>query len=124
MNGNLCGVSTGCGMAFISWLLSHGHGLDSIAQAMVALTETGTLAQLYAQLTGDVATNALPAFSAAVRGLAGGVTSDDPFGGASAAHQILASMRAALAGGPAVAPASTVATRCSTKSRRLLPVGR
>jgi len=49
--------STGNGMAFISWLLSQGHGLDSIAQAMVALTETGTLAQLYAELTGDAATN-------------------------------------------------------------------
>ncbi len=117
-------VSTGCGMAFLSWLMSQGHGLDAIAQAMVALTESGTLAQLYARLTGDAATNAWPSFQAAVQALAGGVTSDDPFGGTAAAHQILAQMRAALASAPAGKPARDAAARCHTKSRRLLPPDR
>jgi hypothetical protein len=74
-------VSTGCGMAFISWLLSQGTDLPQIAQAMVALGDSGTLATLYAQLTGDAATNAWPKFEAAVSALPGGVTSDDPFDG-------------------------------------------
>src|SRR5579864_3420793 len=73
--------STGCGMAFLSWLMSQGYGLDKIAQGLVALAANGTLAQLYANLTGDAAGNAWPKFQAAVNGLAGGVTSDDPFGG-------------------------------------------
>lgn len=72
--------SIGCGMAFLSWLMSLGQTLETIAPAMVALTATGTLAQLYANLTGDTAANAWPKFQAAVNGLAGGVTSDDPFG--------------------------------------------
>jgi hypothetical protein len=78
-------VSTGCGMAFISWLLSQGHHLSQIAQAMVALGDSGTLAELYAQLTGDAATNAWPNFQAAVQALPGGVTNDDPFNGFSQA---------------------------------------
>jgi hypothetical protein len=73
--------STGCGMAFISWLLSQNHSLPQIAQAMVALGDSGTLAGLYAQLTGQPAGNAWPSFSAAVQALPGGVTSDDPFNG-------------------------------------------
>ncbi len=71
--------STGCGMAFISWLKSRGQGLDKIAQAMVAAGERGTLAQLYAHLTSDGASNAWPKFQAAVKALPGGVNSDDPF---------------------------------------------
>jgi hypothetical protein len=78
-------VSTGCGMAFISWLLSQGHHLPAIAQAMVALGDSGTLAALYAQLTGDAQTNAWPKFQAAVQALPGGVTTDDPFNGMSQA---------------------------------------
>jgi hypothetical protein len=74
--------STGCAMAFLSWLQSQGYGLNQIAPAMVALGDSGTLAQLYAQLTGDDASNAWPTFQAAVQGLHGGVTNDDPFGGA------------------------------------------
>jgi hypothetical protein len=74
--------STGCGMAFSSWLMSKGHKLDQIAQAMVKLGDSGTLAQLYANLTQDDATNAWPAFQAAVNALPNGVTNDDPFGGA------------------------------------------
>lgn len=67
-------------MAFISWLLSLGQSLTAIAQAMVSLGDTGTLAQLYQQLTGDSAGNAWPKFMAALQALPGGVTSDDPFG--------------------------------------------
>jgi hypothetical protein len=92
--------STGCGMAFLSWLMSQGHGLDAIAQAMVSLGDSGTLAQLYANLTGDAASNALPTFLAAVQGLPNGITSDDPFGGASQPTQLahLAPWTVALAG--------------------------
>ncbi len=74
-------VSTGCGMAFISWLLSQKHTLGQIAQPMVSLGDSGTLAELYAQLTGQPAASAWPTFSAAVNALPGGVTSDDPFNG-------------------------------------------
>lgn len=75
--------STGCGMAFLSWLMSQGYGLDKIAPATVSLGDSGTLAQLYANLTSETASNAWPAFQAAIRGLGGpnAVTSDDPFGG-------------------------------------------
>jgi hypothetical protein len=72
--------STGCGMAFLSWMMSQGYSLAKIAQAMVALGASGTLAQLYAQLTSSPANNAWPAFQAAVQALPNGVTSDDPFG--------------------------------------------
>ncbi|MBO0734141.1 MAG: hypothetical protein J2P49_07470 [Methylocapsa sp.] len=75
--------STGCGMAFLSWLMSKGYGLGKIAPAMVALRDSGTFAQLYANLTQDAASNAWPAFQAAIQALGGpgAVTSDDPFGG-------------------------------------------
>jgi hypothetical protein len=73
--------STGCGMVFLSWLLSQNHSLGQIAQAMVGLGDSGTLAALYAQLSGDAATNAWSNFSAAVQALPNGVTSDDPFNG-------------------------------------------
>jgi hypothetical protein len=73
--------STGCGMVFLSWLLSQNHSLPQIAQAMVGLGDSGTLATLYAQLTAGAASTAWSTFSAAVQGLPGGVTSDDPFNG-------------------------------------------
>src|SRR5580693_4316247 len=38
--------STGCGMAFLSWLMSQGYGLGKIAPVMVSLGDSGTLAQL------------------------------------------------------------------------------
>jgi hypothetical protein len=79
--------STGCGMAFLSWLMSQGHGLDRIAQTMVSLGDTGTLAQLYANLISDAASNAWPAFLAAVKAVPNGVTNDDPFGGAKRVSQ-------------------------------------
>lgn len=71
--------STGCGMAFLSWLISQGHTLDEIAPAMVALGDAGTFAELYSKLTGDASTNAWTKFIAAIDALPGGVTSDDPF---------------------------------------------
>ncbi len=74
--------STGCGMAFLSWLLHQGYALNKIAQAMVSLGDSGTLAQLYANLTSSPASTAWRAFEAAVKALPNGVTSDDPFGGA------------------------------------------
>ena len=77
-------VSTGCGMVFLSWLQGPAHALSlpKIAQAMKALGEGATLAQLYANLTADSPGNALPKFMAAVNGLPNGsVTNDDPFGG-------------------------------------------
>ena len=84
--------STGCGMAFLSWLLGRGHTLNQVAQTMVRLGDAGTLAALYAQVTGDAATNAWNSFTTAVRGLANGVTSDDPFGALPAVQGSLASV--------------------------------
>jgi hypothetical protein len=72
--------STGCGMAFLSWLTSKGYALNRIAPAMVTLGTSGTLAQLYANLTSDSASNAWSSFQSAVHALPNGVTSDDPFG--------------------------------------------
>jgi hypothetical protein len=71
--------STGCGMAFLSWLISQGHTLSDVAKAMVSLGDSGTLAELYNRLTGDAASNAWSKFSSAIQALPGGVTSDDPF---------------------------------------------
>jgi hypothetical protein len=110
--------STGCGMAFLSWLMSLGYSLDRIAPAMVSLGDAGTLAQLYANLSSDAASNAWPKFQNALQSLPNGVTSDDPFG---------ASQPAQIAGGrapkaptrPAKTPAPTAI--CQPKSRRLLP---
>lgn len=72
--------SIGCGMAFLSWLMSESQTLAAIARAMVSLGESGTLADLYQRLNGDSAGNAWPGFMAAIEGLSGGITSDDPFG--------------------------------------------
>jgi hypothetical protein len=142
--------STGCGMAFLSWLMSQGQPLNMIAPAMVQLGDAGTLAQLYASLTGDDPANAWPNFITAVQGLVGGVTSDDPFGGAPApaqmahldastidlAAKMLSSILADLAAGrPAQHTVATVramvksapagkrlnAAACSIRSHRLAP---
>jgi hypothetical protein len=86
-------VSIGCGMAFISWLLSQSLALSTIARAVVALGSEGTLAQLYASLTGNDADTAYLTFMGAVRGLIGGVTNDDPFGGLSSARRALVATR-------------------------------
>jgi len=85
--------STGCGMAFISWLLSQNISLASVAQGLVPLGASGTLAQLYGNLTGNDSTTAWPTFMGAVRGLPGGVTSDDPFGGVAAVRTALGAIR-------------------------------
>ena len=71
--------SIGCGVAFISWLLSLKYTLPAIAQALVSEGDSGTLAQLYASLSGDAARVAWAAFMAAINALPGGVTTDDPF---------------------------------------------
>jgi hypothetical protein len=49
---------------------------------MVSLSDGGTLARLFADLTSGAASTAFPKFIAAIKALPGGVTSDDPFGGA------------------------------------------
>ena len=110
--------STGCGMAFISWLISEGHGLEQIAPVMVAQGDTGTLAQLYGTLTSDDPRAAWPRFQKAIVDLPGGVTNDDPFGGIAQARQKLA-VRVSAGKGPNVSP--PVQRACQTKSRRLLP---
>jgi hypothetical protein len=71
--------SVGCGMAFISWMMSQKHQLDQIAQTMVSLSDAGTLAQLYGDLTSGDPANAFPSFIAAIHGLHDGVKDDDPF---------------------------------------------
>jgi hypothetical protein len=130
-------VSTGCGMAFISWLMSLGFGLDRIAQTMVSLGDVGTLAELFANLSADVASNAWPNFQAAIQNLPGGVTSDDPFNAAgqpasllhltpwtaTLAAKVFASILADVA---ATRPPHEIVTNvrlamCSTRSRRLVP---
>lgn len=73
-------VSTGCGMAFISWLLSKRYTLAQIAQQMVTDGDPGTFAALYGALTGDNTANAWPSFLNAVSALPSGVNSDNPFG--------------------------------------------
>lgn len=109
--------STGCGMAFLSWLMSQGRTLDKIAPAMVVLGDPGTLAQLYANLTSDAASNAWPKFQSAIQALPNGVSSDDPFGGAKPV-QI---SRVTGAKPPAAAKAAKPTAICQPKSKRLLP---
>lgn len=141
--------STGCGMAFLSWLISQGYGLEKIAPAMVNLGDSGTLAQLYAVLTSDDAANAFPNFQNALQNLPDGVTSDDPFGGlaqptqmvhlaprtAEVVGRIFATIVADLAVGRQpeqimanvraamlpVVSSGKAPTVCSPKSKRLLP---
>ena len=140
--------SIGCGMAFLSWLISQGHGLEKIAPAMVSLGDAGTLAQLYANLTSDSASNAWTNFQNAIQSLPNGVTSDDPFGGlaqptqmahlaprtAELVGRIFASIISDLSAGrqpeqmmanvrAAMLPVSNAKapTVCAPKSKRLLP---
>src|SRR6202158_3304648 len=84
--------STGCVMRLLLCLMSQSYSLDKIAPAMVALGDAGTLAQLYANLTSDAASNAWPKFQSAIQALPNGVTNDDPFGGD---QPQIASLRAA-----------------------------
>jgi hypothetical protein len=86
--------STGCGMAFISWLLSQNIALSAICQALPPLGVSGTLAQLYANLTNNDPSTAWPNFTSAVQALPGGVTSDDPFGAMPSVQASLSAIRA------------------------------
>jgi hypothetical protein len=82
-------ISTGCGMAFLSWLQKLGYTLNAIAPAMVKLGANGTLAQLYAKLTSGPESNAWPQFLSAAKALPQ-ITNDDPFGTrSSAGRQVL-----------------------------------
>jgi hypothetical protein len=87
-------ASTGCGMAFISWLLSQKISLESIAHGLVALGGGATFAQLYANLTHNAGNTAWPTFMADVHGLSGGVKNDDPFGAMGSVHTALAALSA------------------------------
>jgi GH25 family lysozyme M1 (1,4-beta-N-acetylmuramidase) len=95
--------STGCGVAFLSWLISQGHELTRIAPLMVALGDEGTLAQLYGALASDDPAKAWPSFLSAIQGLPNGVESDDPLGAMAGARHLAT---------PRV---------CQPTSRRLLP---
>jgi hypothetical protein len=77
-------ISTGCGMAFLSWLQSQGFTLDKIAPAMVKFGTGATFAQLYAALTSAPQAQAWPKFLAAAKALPK-IVNDDPFGSSAAA---------------------------------------
>jgi hypothetical protein len=87
--------STGCGMAFISWLMSKGYALDKIAQAMVARGTAGTFAQIFQDLGAGKSSTAWKQFKAAVQALPNGVTSDDPFSAAKTMLEQLPNLRTA-----------------------------
>jgi hypothetical protein len=77
-------ISTGCGMAFLSWLQSLGFPLGKIAPAMVKLGTSATFAQLYAALRSAPQAEAWPKFLAAAKALPK-IVNDDPFGTTSVA---------------------------------------
>jgi hypothetical protein len=141
--------STGCGMAFLSWLMSQGYSLSAIAQEMASLKDVGTFAQLYANLTSASASNAWPNFQAAASALPQ-ITTDDPFGAtaqpAQLAHlppwtveaagkvfasiladilagkeerQIVAGVRAAMISTPKYGRHRAAVSACAVGSRRL-----
>jgi hypothetical protein len=83
-------LSIGCGMAFISWLLSQNMTLSTIAQGLVALGNGGTFDALYSNLTGSASGTAWGNFLAAVQALPNGVANDDPFGSPIALAQVAA----------------------------------
>jgi hypothetical protein len=68
-------VSIGCGLVYLYWMLSKGFTAAQITQAGCS---DGTLASNYTALTG--ATTAWADFMAAVNGLSGPITSDNPWG--------------------------------------------
>jgi hypothetical protein len=144
------GDSIGCGMAFISWLMSQGYGLDKIAPQMVSLGDAGTLAQLYGNLTSDNPGNAWANFQNAIQALPNGANSivnDDPFNGLAQplgmtrvspmtvelAGKIFSAILADVAAGKspehiaasvhALMPTAKAAGVCKPKSKRLLPPG-
>lgn len=77
-------ISTGCGMAFLSWIQNQGVSLNKIAPAMVKLGASGTFAQLYATLRSAPSAEAWPKFLSAAKALPK-IVNDDPFGKASIA---------------------------------------
>jgi hypothetical protein len=77
-------VSTGCGMAFLSWIQNLGVSLDKIAPAMVKLGASGTFARLYGTLRSAPSAEAWPKFLSAAKALPR-IVNDDPFGEASIA---------------------------------------
>jgi len=115
--------STGCGMAFISWLISQSHSLSQIAPGMVNLGDGGTFAQLYANLTSDDPANAWPNFQSAVNRLPNGVTNDDPFNGLGQPSQMPQISPQIAANLPPALPAkrSSAPAICKPGSKRLLP---
>jgi hypothetical protein len=106
-------------MAFLSWLMSLGHGLEKIAPEMVALGDAGTLAQLYARLTSDDAGNAWIKFREAIGSLMTGVTSDDPFGGMHQARLKAEQVTADLLVGVTKLSRLPAPRACLPQSRRL-----
>ena len=143
--------STGCGMAFISWMISQGHSLSQIAPAMVNLGDGGTFAELYGNLASDDPANAWPNFQNAINSLPNGVTNDDPFNGLGQSSQttpvspqtaalvgrVVASLVGDLAAGrqadqiaanlrATLLPAMRLSlpTICEPGSKRLLPPGK
>lgn len=71
--------ATGCGMAFISWLRSLDIPLPDITKAVVSLGDSGTLAQVYGEVTGDPVVKAWSQFLTACKALPNGIQNDDPF---------------------------------------------
>jgi hypothetical protein len=145
--------STGCGMAFLSWLMSQGYSLNDIAQGLVTLGDSGTLAQLYGNLTSDAPSNAWPNFQATIQSVVP-ITTDDPFGAATqpaqlahlapwvtelagkvfaailsdisagkSEHQIVASVRAVLVAAPSAKRKVIQMQDRRGKSHRLVPPG-
>jgi hypothetical protein len=90
-------ISTGCGMAFLSWLQKLGFPLSRIAPAMVSLGTHGTFAQLYVKLVGGAPANAWTKFLAAVKALPT-IVSDDPFGSVLSAAKLAAAPQGTRAG--------------------------
>jgi hypothetical protein len=74
-------ASTGCGVLYLYWMLSKGFTLDQLTQAGCP---DGTLASNYQALTG--AATAWSDFSAAVKALPDGVSSDNPWGAVAKAN--------------------------------------
>src|SRR6202140_1435539 len=107
-------VSTGCGMAFLSWLQKLGFSLNKIAPSMVKLGTAATLAQLYATLTSSPQSDAWLKFSAAARALPR-ITNDDPFGTKASPGSRLAGLRTRQV---PMAAAKTKMKSMSKRSRR------
>ena len=107
-------ISTGCGMAFLSWLQRLGFLLNTIAPTLVTLGTSGTLAQLYAKLTSGPAADAWPKFLSAAKALPQ-IASDDPFGAASIAGRQIVSLKGSQRAKTATKPQARKKTPHSRK---------